>query len=167
MKKGVSILIIIGAFLLQPFLSAMLPAWLVPNLLFCILMIMAATMNPEDMVLPMSLVFLLSLAQDFYYSQFVGVTVIALVITMLIVMWLRRVANIENLLFSAVIVVVANLVYGISYWGIYALLSSPYSFLYMLTRLPLVVMPNIIVMFIALFIITRDIIQRRRDGYFR
>ena len=91
------------------------------------------------MVGPMVLIFVLSLIQDIYYNQYVGVTIISLLITMLVVMWIRRLANIENIIFVAMIVIVANLVYSISYWGIYALLSSPYSFLYMLRRLPEIV----------------------------
>ncbi len=167
MSNKVSFLIIIGSFILQPFLVALLPTWLVPNLMFCILMIMAATMHPEDMVAPMILIFVLTLIQDIYYSQYVGVSVIALLISMLIVIWIRRLANIENILFVGLIVVVANLAYAFVYWGIYAILSSPYSFLYMLTRLPQAIIANIVIMFIALFIITRDLIQRRRNEYFR
>lgn len=167
MSRKINYLIIIGAFVIQPFIASLLPALFVPNLLFCILMIMASTMQGEEMVGPMVLIFVLSLIQDIYYNQYVGVTVISLLITMLVVMWIRRLANIENIIFVAMIVIVANLFYSISYWGIYALLSSPYSFLYMLRRLPESAVPNIVVMFIALFIITRDLIQRRRDEYFR
>ncbi len=152
---------------MQPFFAAMLPTWFVPNLMFCILIIMSATMDVEEMVLPMVLIFLFSLIQDFYYSQYVGITIIAMIVAMLAVIWLRRLANIENPFYLAFMVIAANLIYASVYWGIYTLISPTYSFMYMLFKLPEVAIPNVVVSFVALFIITRGIIQARRDGYFR
>ena len=167
MSRNKRFILIVAAFFLQPFFTALLPGVLVPNLLFCILMIMAASMDPEDLVAPMILVSILSLLQDIYYSQYIGVGVISLMVTMLVVIWIKRLANIENPIFLVLLVLITNLVYAVIYWGIYALLSSPYSFMYMLKRLPLTAIPNIVVMFIALTVISRDLIQRRRDEYFR
>ena len=167
MSRNTRIIVIVAAFLLQPFLTALLPGVLVPNLLFCILMIMASVMEPDELVLPMILVCVFSLIQDVYYSQYIGVGVIALIITMLVVMWIRRLANIENPFFLAMLVIVTNLVYAVVFWGIYAMLSSPYSFFYMLKRLHMAVIPNVVFMFVALILISQDLIQRRRDGYFR
>ena len=167
MSKRIRFILIIGAFIIQPFLSSLLPAWFVPDLDFCILMVMAATMDLEEMVPPMILVFVLTLIDDFYRNQFIGVTVLAMLIAMLVVIAIRRMANMENIFFIAFIVAVANLVYGVSYWAIYYLLSSPYSFVYMITRFPQFAVPNCIIMFIALLIISRNLIEKRRDSYFR
>lgn len=160
-------ILIIGAFIIQPFLSALLPAWFVPDLDFCILMVMAATMDLEDMTPSMVLIFALALIQDIYQSQFIGVTVLAMMIAMVVVIIMRRMANVENVVYIAVVVAVANFVYVASYWGIYSLLSYHYSFMYMIERFPQFLVPNAVVLLIAIFIVTRGIIQKRRDGYFR
>ena len=167
MNRGVRYIIIVVAFLLQPFLSAMLPLWMVPDLCFCILVAIMAVADPDEYVGPVILIFALALVKDIYSCQFVGVTVIAMIITSIFILLLRRSANIENIVFIGILALASNLVYYIAYWAIYAILSSPYSFLYMVRSIGWVVLPNIVVTFITLLIISRRMIVKKRDKYFR
>ena len=47
-RKG--IIIIILAFFIQPIISSMLPSWLVPDLDFCILLVMALSLDGDQVV---------------------------------------------------------------------------------------------------------------------
>ena len=162
------IYIIIGlAFVLQPFFSAMLPVWLVPDLDFCILTVIGLTMDPEDMVKPLGLLFGLALVGDIYASQHIGVTVSAMAIVLIALLLFRRLANVENLLFALLITTAASAIFELVHWGMYALMSSPYSFVYMAMKFPQFAVPNVVVTTIALFVSTRELIKKRRDKYFR
>lgn len=163
-RKG--IIIIILAFFIQPIISSMLPSWLVPDLDFCILLVMALSLDGDQVVVPLILASILALMGDIYYSQFIGVTVIAITITIILVMIAKKMGNKESLLFMGILIIPANLVYYLVYWMFYAALSSPYSFLYMIRHLPGMVIPNIVTCFIIWFFTERRMAQQKRDKYF-
>lgn len=167
MRGRIRLIVILGAFLLQPLFSSMLPSWVVPELGFCALMVFTVSMDSEDLVLPAVLILVLTLARDIYSSQFAGASVIAMILTMVLVLVARRLANVESPFFLAMISAGAAVAYKVIYWCIYGILSSPYSFLYMAQRLPSGAIPNMVVTFIALLITSREIIRKRRDKYFR
>ena len=163
-RKG--LIIIILAFLIQPIISSMLPAWLVPDLDFCILLVFALALDGEKIVVPTILASVLALMGDIYHSQFIGVTVIAMVTTLLLIMIIKRLGNKESALFLGILIIPANLIYCLIYWMFYAALSSPYSFMYMLSHLPGMVIPNIVTCFIIWFFTERRMAQQKRDKYF-
>ena len=163
-RKGV--IIIILAFFIQPIISSMLPSWLVPDLDFCILLVFTLALDGDQVVVPLILASVLALMGDIYYSQFIGVTVIAMVVTIILVLILKKLGNKESVFFLGTLIIPANLVYYLVYWMFYVALSSPYSFLYMLRHLPGMVIPNIVTCFIIWFFIERRLVQQKRDKYF-
>lgn len=167
MRNRIKVIIILVAFFIQPLLSAMLPVWLVPDLDFCILVVFAVIFDEEDLILPAGLILLLALASDIYSSQYVGATVIALIVVLVMLVLTRKMGNIENILFVLIIATGSTLLYNIAYWVVYAVMSSPYSFMYMIGQLPKTAIINIVLISIALFIAGRDNISKRRDKYFR
>ena len=161
-----SIILIILAFFIQPILSSMLPSWLVPDLDFCILLVMVLTLDGDQVVAPVILASFLALMGDIYYSQFIGVTVIAMIITFILVYVMKKLGNSDSLIFLGIMIIPANLIYYLIYWMVYAAFSSPYSFLYMLRHLPGMVIPNIVICFIIWLFIERQLTQEKRDKYF-
>ena len=130
-------------------------------------MIFTVSLDTEDLVIPTAIILLLTLVKDIYSAQYAGASVIAMIITMIAVLIARRLANIENPIFLFLISIGASLAYKLVYWCIYGILSSPYSFMYMVQRLPSGSIPNMVVIFLGLFMSSLEIIKQRRDKYFR
>lgn len=166
MKPRNAILMAVVAFILQPFLSGLFPAFLTPNLLLCVVLLCAITMEEDKAIIPIAMCVGFSLLVDFFSNQFSGVTAIIMIVMAVPLFLLRKHFNIEHILFSGLLAVGLSLIHQLLYWGIYKSLGSTYGFLYMLSRIPLAVLPNAIAIFIGLFFISRRMANERRDSYF-
>ena len=162
MKTRGLIITILIAFFLQPFISALLPNWMVLDLNFCLLVILGLTMDSEDMAIPIAVIGGVALFKDSFNSQFVGVSAISMIIVLALILYIRRTANNENPVSVGLIVLGANIIHTLCYWGFLYLLRSPYGFMYMITRMPMMVIPNTIVTFVVVFILSRRSVVRVR-----
>ena len=87
MKKHAALIMVIVAFILQPFFSGLLPAFLTPDFLFCIVLLIAITMEEERAILPISLGIILSIPAELFSNQFPGVaTAITVILVIPIVL---------------------------------------------------------------------------------
>lgn len=167
MRSRTAIIMVILAFILQPFLSGLLPAFLTPNLLLCIVLLSAITMAEEDVIIPVILALIMSLVTDFFCNQFAGVSAVVMIVLVVPLFVVRRHINIENILFIGVLSLGLNLIYELLYWVIYRSLGSTYGLLYVISKLPMSVLPNAVLLFIGLFFFSRHVAQERRDSYFK
>lgn len=167
MRPRTAIIMVILAFILQPFLSGLLPAFLTPNLLLCIVFLFAITMAEEDVIIPLVLALLMSLLTDFFCNQFAGVSAVAMIALFVPLFVVRRHINIEKVLFIGVLSMGLNLLYELIYWVIYRMLGSTYGLLYVISKLPVSILPDAVLLSIGLYFFSRHIIQERRDSYFK
>ena len=167
MKKHAALIMVIVAFILQPFFSGLLPAFLTPDFLFCIVLLIAITMEEERAILPISLGIILSIPAELFSNQFPGVATAITVILVIPIVLLKKHINLDHLLFIGALSVGLSLARQLIYWVVYRALGSSIGFLYMLKRLPLAMLPDALLLFVGLFFFARHMREVRWDSYFR
>ncbi|MBQ1396430.1 MAG: hypothetical protein IIY84_03880 [Eubacterium sp.] len=167
MKMRFAFLLFGAAFFVQTLLNSWLPGKLLVDLDLTILIALGICYDEEELHKPLIAAFVFAVISDICFNQHVGVTGVALVLTVLFLLAMRHLVNTENLIFDAGIAAAAVLLYNTIYWFIYYLMGAPYSFLYMLKRLPLEWVFDTAIAFAIMFVMVNRVINARRDRYFR
>ncbi len=167
MKTRVAIIFFAISFLLRPMLQVFLPEWMTLDLCLCIYIAMAVTMDKDSIAGPMIAAFVFMVISDIIFSQYVGVTPLAMLATTGFIFALKTMYDVENKLMDIINMVLGFLVFHSAYWLIYKLLGSPYSFLYMLGKLPWLLLTESVITGIIILLIVRAKIQKRRYDYFK
>ena len=167
MKTRIALILFAICFFLRPMLQVFLPEWLTLDLILCIYIALAITMDKDSIAGPMLAAFIFMVVSDIIFSQFIGITPIAMLAATGVAYLFKTTYDVENIVLNLVNMVISFLVFHISYWIMYRLLGSPYSFIYMLSRLPWLLLTECIITGIIVLIITRARIQKRRNDYFK
>ena len=167
MKTRTAVILFAICFFIRPLLQVFLPQWLTLDLILCIFISLAITMDSDKIAGPMLAAFIFMVISDILFSQYKGATPIAMLIATGCAYLIKSRYDKENYLLNMVNMVVSFLVFHISYWLMYKLLGTPYSFVYMLVRLPWLLLTECVITGIIIFIIIRARIQKRRTDYFK
>lgn len=167
MKSKSALIMVLIAFILQPFISGLLPEVIVPNLAFCLLVILALMMESDGVLFPVILTLALTFPIDFYSNQFVGVNAIAMIVVFVLLMLVKPHINLDNILLTVLTVVGANILYEFVYWFVYRIMGSTFSITYMLVRMPGSIIANAAVLVLAIFILSKRALEIRRENYFK
>ena len=154
-------------FVLQTFITSLLPLVRGVDPLLCIILAVVFIFQEEDLIKPIVVTAFLSLAKDLFFNQYIGVSVISLIVAVSFVLFIRKTINTESLVTDAGISTIAIMTYSSCYWLMYRLLGSPYTYFYMLKRLPLVLIIEVVITEVILYFLINKVVQARRDGYFK
>ena len=154
-------------FVLQTFITSLLPLVRGVDPLLCIILAVVFIFQEEDLIKPIVVTAFFSLAKDLFFNQYIGVSVISLIVAVSFVLFIRKTINTESLVTDAGISTIAIMTYSSCYWLMYRLLGSPYTYFYMLKRLPLVLIIEGVITEVILYFLINKVVQARRDGYFK
>ena len=154
-------------FVLQTFITSLLPLVRGVDPLLCIILAVVFIFREEDLIKPIVVTAFFSLAKDLFFNQYIGVSVISLIVAVSFVLFIRKTINTESLVTDAGISAIAIMTYSSCYWLMYRLLGSPYTYFYMLKRLPLVLIIDVVITEVILYFMINKVVQARRDGYFK
>lgn len=156
----------LGAFILQPFLCELIPALGGSlNLILCLTVILTYLFDETLPGLFFGLIF--GLLSDVLYGLYVGPGAFALMIVGILVFVCRRFTNIENFFNALFVMLISTWLYTSLYWLIYHAIGSPYSYLYAMKSIPLMLLLNCVVAAGLYFVLIKRVIRYRRDRYFR
>lgn len=165
MRYRWAVLIFVAAFLFQICIVGNITVFGASvNLILCTAVITAFA-YPED---TSGLIFgsLFALIYDFAFSPAPGVTALALAVTVLIGMGVKRVfLNSENSLSAVIVSLASVIVYYNLYWCLVKIAGINTAYTAMLTKLPLYLILNFIVMFIMYQIMISKVVKHKTDRY--
>ena len=167
MKTRVAVILFAISFFLRPMLQVFLPESLTLDLILCIYIALVITSDRDNFAGPMLAAFIFMVVSDIIFSQFVGVTPLAMLAATGTAYVLKSRYDAGNILLNLANMVVSFLVFHISFWIMYRFLGSPYSFAYMMVRLPWLLLTECVITGIIILIIIRAKIQKRRNDYFK
>ena len=136
-----------------------------PNLLLCLTIVTAFLY--ENGFAGIVLGAASGLLYDICFTQYAGVTSLAMFVVGILVMLSAELMNKEKLSAVIIVTVIGTFLYDLLYWCIRALLGSPYSFMYMLKLQPQYICYNIPIAIILYFIVIGKVIKYRQDRFYR
>lgn len=153
------------AFILQTTVFGMLPVFGVSaNLLLCCCIVISFACTDNNAGFVISLI--AGLLYDVCFSQYMGVTALLLVLIAAGCIAVRTfLLNSENFMSMLVTSLGSVFVYYNLLWLIYRLAGSSYSYLYMLEKLPVYIILNVIIIMIMYAIIIRKVVSHKSDRY--
>ncbi len=167
MKLKKSIIVFGIIFFIQPIINSVLPLGYVIHIDLCVMMMLALTIEEDKAPSFLAVGFLFALLTDIVTARFIGVTPIAMIITVILIWVIRNHINIENFLLDVGVLGSGLLVFNVSKWIMYVLLGSDYTFLYMAKRLHKSVVIDLVLLLIPLYLVVTKAATKRRDRYFR
>lgn len=167
MKMRIAFLIFGAAFFLQTLLNSWFSGRFPVDLDLTILIALGICYDEEELHKPLIAAFVFAVISDICFNQHVGVTGVSLILTVLFLLAMRHLVNTENLIFDAGIAAAAVLLYNSIYWFIYYMMGAPFTYLYMLRRLPVGWVINTVIAFVIMYVMVNRVINARRDRYFR
>lgn len=167
MKLKTYIIVCSVVFVLQAFITSLLPVFRGVDPLLCLMLAVVFIYQEEDLLKPIVVTAFFTLAKDLFFNQYIGVSLISLVVMVSFVLLIRRSINTESLVTDAGISALAILIHSSCYWLMYKLLGSPYTYFYMLKKLPLVLAIEVVITEAILYFFINKVVQARRDGYFK
>lgn len=167
MKLRTGVILVVAAFLVQPFLTNLFPGYIVPDLLLCILFVMTLMYKEETLLIPLAIGLLLMLWRDVATGQYAGVGTLALAVVVGYGWLLRRWINLESGISVFITGMGAIALRNLTYWILGKLLGSPYSFLYVVKLMPSYWVVNLFVIMFCYGMAIRKVRSRRRDRYFK
>lgn len=166
MKHRQAFFVYLAAFFLQPFLQNLIPFFGNHlNLILCLTVMLIFVHEEPSQALFFGCVF--SMFTDLFYGLYTGPSVIAIFVSGLIVYVLKYFVHIENYMNAIIFMAVSTLLYGTVYWCIYAIIGTPYSYLYAMTSLLPQVVFNVAVGLGVYFVLIGKEKKLRRDRYYR
>lgn len=168
MKSWKGLVLYIGAFFLQPFLFNLLPvAGVTPNLILILTVMITFLYDDESELLGIVLGVIFALLNDVAFGLYIGPGAIAILVSGLMVFFLKGFTNKENIINAILTIVISTWVYASVYWLVYIPLGSTYSYIYAMKSIPWQLLYNVIVAIILYLILIKKVIKHRRDRYFR
>ena len=167
MKYRVIVPVFAAALVLQPFINTLLPWGAAPELIMSSGLMLCLFFESEK-VLPVLITgSVMELLSDMAGAQYAGFSVIAFVLAVSLVIFVRQFINIENFIVAAGIYLAAILLYYVLIWILYAMAGSPYGFVYAMSKIPAAVIGNFIFGMILYIVFLVRLNRHRRDRYFR
>lgn len=162
LKAGAAFLV---AFLMQGSLLNMISiAGHTPNLILGLVVILSFLYEKE--LYGMFYGALAGVIYDMCYSDVIGPTPIALVITALCVMGMRYYANVENSVSMSVVSIIAFLIYYIINWGLCSFAGSPLGLGYALSNSIVTMIYTLVFVFVVYKVLIRNVVKHHKDRYF-
>lgn len=138
---------------------------LLPNVLLCSSIFIAMLSSEEYKVILVCSV--VTFIYDVLFSQYIGITVISLLVIIFLVSAIKiyfNVENIWNLIFTGAI---CTIVYNCIEWLLNNLANSPYDFLYAIDTMKYQFLANEIFLILLFCLLRKKIIKHHKDRYFR
>lgn len=167
MKKYKIVLIYAVIFFFQPFFGSIAPFFNLPDLILCITLMHILIGKEEETPAFLICAAVFSLLVDICFYQFWGISVISLLAAVGVALIFKRLINNENILMVTAAMIAVSMTYNFCYWLISFILGSPFGFVYMFRHAALIIIADIVVCQIIYFMRIGEIIQARRDRYFR
>ena len=111
--------------------------------------------------------FIFGALHDIVYGVYLGPGVAALMVTGVVVLVLREFVNIENFFNAVFTMLFSTWLFTSVYWGIYAVMGSPYTYGYVMKTIPLQLLFNSLVAAAVYLLLIKRVMKHRRDRYFR
>ncbi len=166
MRYSRALILYVGALFLQPFLHNLFPGFGGQiNLMLCLTVVLTFV---YDETLP-GIFFggIFGMIQDSFFGMYVGPGALCLVLAGIAVLLLKHFANKENFVNIVLLLLFATWLYASLYWCVYAVLGSPYSYLYVMKTLPRPFILNVAAGSVLYFVLIKRVIKHRRDRYFQ
>lgn len=165
MKYRYACIIFALAFILQTTVFGMLPVFGgSANLLLCCCIVISFACTDNNAGIVISII--AGLLYDVCFSQYMGVTALLLVLIAAGCIAVRTfLLNSENFMSMLVTSLGSVFVYYNLLWLIYRLAGSSYSYIYMLEKLPVYIILNVIIIMIMYAIIIRKVVSHKSDRY--
>ncbi len=153
------------AFILQTTIFGMIPVFGVSaNLLLCCCVVISFVCADNNAGIVLSIA--AGLLYDICFSQYVGVNALLLVLVAASCIFVRTfLLNSENFMSMLVVSLGTVAIYYNMLWLIYKIAGKGYSYLYMLEKLPIYMILNVIIMMIMYAIIIRKVVSHKSDRY--
>ena len=162
LKAGATFLV---AFLIQGSLLNMVSiAGATPNLLLGLVVILSFLYDKELYGILYGALF--GALYDVCYSDVIGPTPIALLLTAACVILMRYYANVENSVSMSVVSIIAFIVYYILNWGLYSLAGNVLGLGLVLLHSILPMIYTLAIVFVIYKLLIRDVVKHHRDRYF-
>ena len=162
LKAGATFLV---AFLIQGSLLNMISiAGSTPNLLLGLVVILSFLYDKELYGILYGAGF--GILYDICYSDVIGPTPIALVLTSMCVILMRYYANVENSVSMSVVSILSFIIYYIINWGLYSFAGNPIGLGYVLVHSIVPMIYTLAIVFVIYKVLIRDVVKHHRDRYF-
>lgn len=135
-----------------------------PNLLLGLVVINSFLYEKELHGLLYGAVF--GLLYDMCYSDVIGPTPIALVLTAALVILMRYYANVENSISMSVVSVISFVFYYIINWGLCVMAGTPVGLGYALVNSIIPIIYTLIFVFIVYKVLIKNAVKHHKDRYF-
>lgn len=166
MRYSRALILYVAALFLQPFLYNLFPSFGGQvNLFLCLTVVLTVV---YDETLPGILYgCIFGLIEDAFFGMYVGPGALCLVTAGLAALLLKQFTNKENFINIVMLLLFSTWLYASLYWCVYAVLGSPYSYLYAMKTLPLPLVLNAAAGSVLYLVLIKRVIKHRRDRYFR
>ena len=101
MKLKTYIIVCSIVFVLQAFITSLLPVFRGVDPLLCLMLAVVFIYQEEDLLKPIVVTAFFALAKDLFFNQYIGVSLISLVVMVSFVLLIRRSINTESLVTDA------------------------------------------------------------------
>ena len=140
-------------------------AGVTPNLLLCLVVIFSFMYDEKKYGIVLGVIF--GLLYDIAFAQYVGIAALAFLIIAIAIMAVRIVMSKETVFSIVIIGSASTAVYTLIYWAIMALLGSNWSFMVMLSFLPVSVAYNTVVIVILYCLMIKRVTRHYEDRYYK
>ena len=166
MKYRYSFLIFLAAIMVQGnILNTVAIFNITPNLILCLAVMFSFLYNNEYHGVVFGTLF--GLLSDVLFMQYAGITALGYFITALIVMVIGRIFNSENFMNAIIVVTFATVFFNLYSYTMYFFLGSGISFVYMLKKIPVMILYNCAVSAILYQIFINKVVRFRKDRFYR
>lgn len=135
-----------------------------PNLLLGLVVILSFLYEKELYGILYGALF--GLLCDVCYSDIIGPTPIAFVLTAVVVLFMRYYANVENSVSMSVVSLIAFLIYYIINWGLYFIAGTPIGLGYVIANSIIPIVYTLVFVFIVYKVLIKDVVKHHKDRYF-
>lgn len=135
-----------------------------PNLLLMLVVILSYLYEKELYGVVYGALF--GLLYDMCYSDVIGPTPIALILTAACVVLMRYYANVENTVSTAVVSILAFIIYYAISWGLYGFVGYPIGFGYVLIHSLITIVYTLIITLVVYKLLIKNVVKHHKDRYF-
>ena len=159
-------IIFLAALLLQgSFINIISVFGVTPNLILCLVVIFSFLYNDRYYGIVYGIVF--GIMYDICFMQYTGTSALAFFGIAFVILFLSDILNRENLATILLITGAVTVVYNLFIWVMYFFFGSNMSILYMLAKLPIMVVLNVLLVFIMYQVFIRKVVRFRNDRFFK
>lgn len=161
-----SFIIFLVALILQgSFLNLISVLGVTPNIILCLVVIFSFLYNDRYYGIVYGTVF--GMIYDICFMPYTGTSALAFFAIAFVILFLSDILNRENLATILLITGAATIVYNLFTWVMYFFFGSNMSILYMLAKLPIMLVLNALLVFIMYQVSIRKVVRFRNDRFFK